>query len=108
MKMCEQDIIYDGEIVGKVTVIMAPEISDTICEIHNVMYKWSSNIYKEVFLILEDIKANLHKEGITILATVAPLEDEVRILKYWKMLGFSKVRVIDHEGTPLLYSEMEV
>ena len=108
MKQSMHDISYDGEVVGTVAVIVEPEISTTIAEIHNVMYKWSPAIYKEVYMVLEDIKRNLKEEGYTILATVAPLEDEVRIRKYWRMLGFSTITQIDHMGTPLLYSEMEV
>jgi len=83
------------------------QICGSVAEVHNDMFKFSANIYRDLLLDVENIKQLLRLNGISKLRVVGDAND-LRIKKYWKLMGFLNPISLEVKGKSIHYAEMEI
>jgi len=83
------------------------QICGSVAEVHNDMFKFSANIYRDLLLDVEYIKQLLKLNGVSKLRVIGDAND-LRIKKYWRLMGFLNPISLGVKDKSIHYAEMEI
>jgi len=83
------------------------QICGSIAEVHNDMFKFSVDIYKDLLIDFENLKQLLKLNGVSKLKIIKNTKD-LQFEKYCMLMGFFNSTTLDIDGKNIYYAEMEI
>lgn len=83
------------------------QIYGSVAEVHNDMFKFNGDIYKDLLIDFENLKQLLKLNGVSKLV-VMKINGDLKIKKYCEIMGFLSSTILKIEGEDTYYAEMEI